>query len=64
MAKMPSNIEKSAFRNRQYVGYGSGGVWVIKGETGFWDAYQQRGKGYLRAGTLAEVGRKIANYKG
>jgi len=64
MPKMPSNIEKSAFLDRQYVGYGVGGVWVIKGESGFWDAYQRNSKAYLRAETLAELGRKIANYKG
>ena len=36
-----NNIEKSAFRRGEYVGYGGGYVWRIVKQGGYWYAYAQ-----------------------
>lgn len=44
---MPHNIEKSAFRRGEYVGYGQGTVWHIRKSNssyGRWVAFDRDGK--------------------
>lgn len=57
------NIEKSAFSNRQYVGYAPiSGVWHIKGKTGAWWAWCQTGRdklGCVSTRTLQEMSDKL-----
>jgi hypothetical protein len=63
------NIEKSAFRRFEYVGYAGGRVYrVRKHGCGGWEAWLDMtrpipvgmGMHYLRAGTLAELSAKLA----
>ena len=59
------NIDKSAFRCGEYVGY-SGGVWRIKkanprGSNCRWFAQKRDGIGYFYARTLADVSEKLSN---
>lgn len=74
MAAMPHNIEKSAFRRGEYVGYGAGYVWRIRrtnSSFGNWVAVAHHGGGGERvmdmptpyAFRLAELGEKIAAAK-
>ena len=60
---MYSNIDKSAFRKGQYVGYAIGKVWRIykDASSGFWYATSQ---GKLVSGnTLRDVSEKLASMK-
>jgi hypothetical protein len=65
MQSLP-NVEKSAFRPREYVGYGGGIVWRIrKHGCGGWEAWSQADNyntaaPYVRAETLAKVSELIA----
>lgn len=60
MSRYYHNIEPSAFRPGQYVGYGQGKVWRITRFYGGWEARPQDGPGYLSARTLAELSAKLA----
>jgi len=51
------NIERSAFKRGQYVGYG-GGTWRIFRFGGHWNAVR-RPHGFLAAATLEEMSRKL-----
>ena len=54
------NIEKSAFRPNQYVGYDNKGhLWRIKKEDRHWVANKQTGYGYINSSTLAEISSKL-----
>jgi hypothetical protein len=55
------NIEKSAFRRGEYVGYACG-VWHIVGSAGAWRATKREGGDVLSAGTLADLSTKLARY--
>jgi hypothetical protein len=51
------NIEKSAIRPREYVGYGGGRAWRIrKHGCGGWETIAPD---YMRAQTLAELSKKL-----
>lgn len=58
MNRMPLNIEKSAFRRGEYVGYGRGPWRVLRGGAG-WNAFHRGDLGHVTARTLAELGKKI-----
>jgi hypothetical protein len=49
------NIEKSAFRRGEYVGYGGGYVWRIMKHDSGWYAYARDGKGLLRGLRLKDL---------
>ena len=50
------NIEKSAFRPREYVGYAAGSVWRIrKHGCGGWEGRENGGDRYMRRATLEAV---------
>lgn len=54
-----SNIEPSATRAGEYVGYAHG-VWRIKrGETGSWNARKMDGQGYIFTRTLREMNTQL-----
>jgi hypothetical protein len=55
------NIEKSAFRPGQYVGYGGGNVWrIIKDKSsGWWTAFSQQSADCMGARTLRELQAKL-----
>jgi hypothetical protein len=65
MAKSFPNIDKSAFRRGEYVGYSEGGkVWKItkanpNGSRAKWLA--QTGRQFLYAGTLEEISEKLSS---
>jgi hypothetical protein len=40
---MPHNIEKSAFRAKEYIGYGSGLIWRIRKSGANWFATSEKG---------------------
>lgn len=62
MAALPHNIEKSAFRPREYVGY-AGGVWRIrKTGVGGWEALERDGPDRIFGTTLQEIGEKLTAY--
>jgi hypothetical protein len=70
MKSLP-NIEKSAFRRHEYVGYGGGCVYrVRKCGTGGWEAWLGNGaldgmsQGYLRARTLEAMSLKLRAFDG
>jgi len=49
-----NNIEKSAFRRGEYVGYGGGQVWrIIK--QGYWYAYAQGSPAVLHGARLKDL---------
>lgn len=55
-----SNIERSAFRRGEHVGYGGGQVWRVRRHgCGGWEAFPREGGGYLRASTLAALSGKL-----
>lgn len=57
------NIEKSAFRRGEYVGYARG-VWRITGRHGDWRAIPNGGgdgRAPIMASTLAEISAELAN---
>jgi hypothetical protein len=59
--KTPSNIEKSAFRRGEYVGYAAGLVWHIRKDGREWIA-TARGAGMRRiAPTLALLSVALEN---
>lgn len=59
---MYHNIEKSAFRLGEYVGYAGGKVYrIARMQRTHWMATEQNGSGVLRAGTLREISRKLEN---
>jgi len=51
------NIDKSAFRKGQYVGYANGTIWRIKRTYGGWTA-SNGGQSFTRR-TLAEVSKAL-----
>ena len=54
------NIEKSAFRVNQYVGYDNKGhLWRIKKEDRHWTASKQTGYGRIESSTLMEISSKL-----
>jgi len=54
------NIEKSAFRPREYVGYAAGRVYrVRKHGCGGWEAIERDGADYQRAETLTALSAKL-----
>ena len=65
MAKSFTNIDKSAFRCGEYVGYSAGGkVWKItkansRGISAKWLA--QTGREFFYAGTLGGISEKLAS---
>lgn len=54
------NIERSAFKASQYVGYG-GGVWRIFKRGDHWEAHRRPG-GFIRAATLEGISQQLAAY--
>jgi len=68
---MPLNIEKSAFRKGEYVGYGGGLVWRItksNGSRGRWFARNDSADvrlaaTFLETWTLQEMGDKLAAFE-
>ena len=50
---MPHNIEKSAFRAGEYVGYGRGRVWRIRRDGKAWRAMSDTGEAHSAATLLA-----------
>ena len=54
------NIEKSAFRVNQYVGYDNKGhLWRIKKEDRRWIANKQTSYGRIESSTLMEISSKL-----
>jgi hypothetical protein len=54
------NIEKSAIRPREYVGYAAGRVYrVRKNGCGGWEAIARDGADYQRADTLTALSAKL-----
>jgi hypothetical protein len=68
---MPHNVEKSAFRKGEYVGYGGGTVWRITKSTGSRGRWFARNNSadvrlaatFLEAWTLPEMSDKLATFK-
>jgi hypothetical protein len=56
---MPHNIEKSAFRRGEYVGYGSGHVWRIRKEGDLWLATTAGLMVRIRSKTFASMSRQL-----
>jgi hypothetical protein len=56
------NIEKSAFRHGQYVGYGLGQTWRIYKDTSsnWWTALSQQSADCMSARTLRELSARLA----
>lgn len=59
MKNLP-NIEVSAFKRTQYVGYANG-VWRIFERNGQWEAHR-RPHGFLSAATLEEMSQKLIHF--
>lgn len=61
--KNRSNIEPSAFRRGEYVGYADG-AWKIRRNSaaGGWIAVKQAGGRFLHGDTLAQIGAKLDEY--
>jgi len=59
--KAMNNIEKSAFRPGQYVGYGGGYVWRIAKDksSNWWTAFSQQSADCMGARTLRELQAKL-----
>ncbi|MBF7012552.1 hypothetical protein QUC32_23165 [Novosphingobium resinovorum] len=59
---MPHNIERSAFRKGEYVGWDAeGGLWNIKRHPGgYWYATERAGHGTLTGDTLRALSTKLA----
>ena len=55
-----SNIETSAFKPKQYVGYANG-VWRIFKRNGQWEAHR-RPSGFLSAASLEEMSQKLIHF--
>jgi hypothetical protein len=54
------NVEKSAFRPNQYVGYDNKGhLWRIKKEDRHWVANKQTAYGHIKSSTLTEISSKL-----
>ena len=51
------NIEKSAFKKGQYVGYGCGKVWTITNHGRYWMA--QSGTQWIQAPLLRDISKQI-----
>lgn len=60
---MPHNIERSAFRRGQYVGWDAcGGLWNIRRHPGrYWYATERGGHGTKTAPTLKALASRLAN---
>ncbi len=56
------NIEKSAFRQGEYVGYANG-VWRITKQGMQWYAYRMREGNSMYAETLSEMSEKLTAYE-
>jgi hypothetical protein len=62
---MPHNIEKSAFRRGEYIGYGNGQTWRIRKNVGYartrfaWIATSSGAPFAHYAGTLARLSEKL-----
>jgi hypothetical protein len=56
------NIDKSAFRKGEYVGYASGLVFRIMKRDGMWFAYCDKTQDRLRCPTLWSLSVALENY--
>lgn len=67
MATLPHNIEKSAFRRGEYIGYAAGKVWrIVKSTSSFgaWQAFPRDGGNvFVYAFRLSDMGGKLAALK-
>jgi len=61
---MPHNIDRSAFRRGEYVGYGAGTVSRIVRMSGGWFATARDYSAAIHAPTLSEVSSQIEAHKG
>jgi hypothetical protein len=56
------NIEKSAFRHGQYVGYGLGQTWIIYRDksSNWWTALSRQSADCMSARTLRELSARLS----
>ena len=63
MSGLPSNIDRSAFRRGEYVGYADG-VWIVRasGDSigGYVARHRENKHPHQRGRTLADLGAKLA----
>lgn len=66
MKRIPLNIERSAFRDGSYVGYGGGLVWLIVRNSAGWTAYPPKNRPDVTlvfAPTLMGIGARLGEMK-